>query len=46
MKKKIEIPVEELVNDHHKEMKERVKGQLKSLFKEISEENINERIRV
>ena len=46
MQKKIEMPVEELVKDHHQEMKERVKGQLKILFKEISEEYINERIRI
>ena len=46
MKKKIEMPVEELINDHHKEMKERVKGQLKLLIKEISEQDINERIRI
>ena len=37
--KKTEMPVEELVKDHHKAMEERVKGQLKILIKEISEKD-------
>lgn len=39
-----ETPVEELIEAHHEAMKERVRGQLKKLIKEISEEDNNVRI--
>ena len=44
--KKIEKSVKKLVNDHHKEMKEWVRGQLEKLLKEILEEDNDERIRI
>ena len=34
-----EMPVEKLIDCHHKEMNERVKSQLKILIKEIFEED-------